>query len=72
MINGGDIADMMMELGQFKQHARPTHCHADSDGDCDWEGCPQLESWQSHCPLDKCDLCGETGDHKPGCDFEEL
>jgi hypothetical protein len=19
------------------------HCHADSDGDCHWEGCPQLK-----------------------------
>lgn len=27
-------------------------CHADRDGDCNWEGCPQLRNRQSHCPLD--------------------
>jgi len=32
-------------------------CHADRDGDCTWEGCPQLrdgepEKTGRHCPLD--------------------
>lgn len=29
------------------------HCMADTDGDCDWAGCPQLADWQSQCPRDK-------------------
>jgi hypothetical protein len=33
------------------------YCHADTDGDCTWEGCPQLrdgepEKTGRHCPLD--------------------
>lgn len=27
------------------------HCHAGSDGDCSWEGCPQLVDYQTWCPL---------------------
>jgi hypothetical protein len=35
-------------------------CHADSDGDCEWHGCPQLRDGEPaksgrHCPLDKPD-----------------
>jgi hypothetical protein len=33
------------------------HCHADRDGDCYWEGCPQVKDGEPdktgrHCPLD--------------------
>lgn len=35
-----------------------THCHADSDGACDWKECPQLRDGEPgksgrHCPLDE-------------------
>lgn len=35
-------------------------CHADRDGDCMWEGCPQLRDGEPkksgrHCPLDVTD-----------------
>ena len=26
-------------------------CHADRDGDCTWEECPQLKDYQEGCPL---------------------
>jgi hypothetical protein len=29
-----------------------SYCQADSDGDCDWEGCPQKQERQSHGPID--------------------
>ena len=34
------------------------HCHADSDGDCEWANCPQLRDGEPratgrHCPLDR-------------------
>lgn len=41
----------------LSQH-RMTRCQSDDDGDCDWEGCPQLRDNEPtrsgrHCPLDK-------------------
>jgi hypothetical protein len=41
------------------------HCRAHKDGDCFWEGCPQLRDNEPHatgrhCPYDHfCYLCGE-------------
>lgn len=43
----------------FRRRRKPEHlhhCHAQSDGDCDWEGCPQLRDGEPErsgrsCPL---------------------
>jgi hypothetical protein len=26
-------------------------CHAASDGECDWQSCPQKREYKSYCPL---------------------
>ncbi len=47
--------DLMTEQdGRILKH---TGCHADRDGDCDWQNCPQLRDDEPiktgrHCPLD--------------------
>lgn len=35
-----------------EQYGDKERCHAQSDGDCNWESCPQLANHQPHCPLD--------------------
>jgi hypothetical protein len=47
-------------------NARPwvQGCHANRDGDCGWEGCPQLRDDEPklsgrHCPLDPPTVTGE-------------
>lgn len=52
MTNAGFLA-----LGETSP-TRDDTCHADRDGDCDWEGCPQLRDGEPkksgrHCPLDR-------------------
>lgn len=44
--------------GNPGEPAKEEHCHADSDGDCVWEHCPQLRDGEPaasgrHCPLDR-------------------
>lgn len=41
-------------LARFNEH---DHCHADSDGDCNYPDCPQIKDGEPqktgrHCPLD--------------------
>lgn len=38
------------------QGGDPNTCHSDNDGECEWEGCPQLRDGEPrstgrHCPL---------------------
>lgn len=37
---------------QFAQHwGLVKLCHAASDGECDWQKCPQKREYKSYCPL---------------------
>lgn len=49
-------------------------CHAGRDGECFWKNCPQLITYEKHCPLDNtcpeclagenatvCVMCNGTG-----------
>jgi len=41
----------------MQQYYQPRSCRAHADGDCTWEGCPQLRDKEPHksgrhCPLD--------------------
>lgn len=47
----------IIPLRRLEIETRDEHCHADSDGDCEWAKCPQLRDGEPkktgrHCPLD--------------------
>lgn len=51
----------MIPRGHPLQEAyQPNRCHGHEDGDCFWDGCPQLRDGEPaksgrHCPLDDSD-----------------
>ena len=53
-------------IDQPEANPRPVAegCHAGKDGDCDWSECPQLQNYQTGCPLANWDL-EEEGEPVP-------
>ena len=33
------------------KYGKGGYCHADTDGECDWEDCPQKKEYKIGCPL---------------------
>lgn len=56
---GGDAPVVLTSPTVGELMSLPNYCRSDRDGDCDWEGCPQLRDGEPaksgrHCPLDYC------------------
>lgn len=53
--------DALAKLPGGGDYRNQSACHAQRDGDCDWDHCPQewnnRARYQSHCPLDKPPYC---------------
>ena len=57
----------MKKLTQYRQErADAGHCMSSNDGDCDWDGCPQLLDYQSTCPRHVADLARLGPDEDEG------